>query len=86
MRKLNMITIKLRQLCAAYESDDSSQMIRGKVNIARFIISGFTDAMLKNDLDGFMANMEKKNLDKYIYEEARIFDYEKVMRKQKFYD
>jgi hypothetical protein len=77
--------MKLRASWSKYDKD-WQHIIYDKTVIAKAIQNCFTDAMLKSDYDNLVMAQEQHNLDKLIYEEAKIFDYAKVMKDQKKVD
>jgi hypothetical protein len=81
-KKIHVINMKVRQAWSKYDKD-SRQIIYDKANIIKIIQQSFTDAMLKSDFDNLIAQQQNKSLEKLIYEEAKLFDYDKVMRDQK---
>ena len=69
--------MKLRTAWSKYDTD-FKHVIYDKSVIAKVIQNCFVDAMLKLDYDNLVMAQEQHNLDKLIYEEAKVFDYEKL--------
>jgi hypothetical protein len=81
-KKLHVIGMKLKMIWPKFDKD-SKLVIFEKTVIAKAIQNFFTEAMLKSDYDSLVKIQPRQSLDKLIYEEAQIFDFEKVMRDQK---
>lgn len=71
--------MKLRAAWSKHDKD-FQHIIFDKNVIALVIQSCFTDAMLKSDFDNLVMAQEQQTLDKLIYEEAKIFDYDLTMQ------
>jgi hypothetical protein len=81
-KKIHVINMKLRTCWSKYDKN-YQHIIFDKSVIATVIENCFIDAMLKSDFDNLVMAQEHQSLDKLIYEEAKIFDYDKVMKSQK---
>ena len=78
-KKLQVINMKLRQSWSKYDKDFKT-VVFDKTIIVKLIQNVFNDAMLKNDYLKLINGQDQRNLDKLIYEECKIFDYDKVMK------
>ena len=84
-KKIQVINMKLRQSWTKYDKDFQT-VVFDKSVISKLIQNCFNDALLKNDYLKLINGQDQRTLDKLIYEESKIFDYDKVMKDQKGVD